>query len=176
MPAARPLQYLSDYPSDLLNQVRELIATNALGSWLLEHYPNPAVVTNDKALYQYVMGLKNAHLKTAPPLGKICFDDKISTLNRSLGLHTYVTRVQGQNLKRKNELRVASLFKETPPQFLRMVVTHELAHLREREHNKAFYQLCCRIEPNYFQYEFGLRLYLTHRDLLAVNASSNTAP
>ncbi|WP_410733789.1 YgjP-like metallopeptidase domain-containing protein [Citrobacter portucalensis] len=24
-----------------------------------------------------------------------------------------------------------------------MIVVHELAHLKEKEHDKAFYQLCC---------------------------------
>jgi predicted metal-dependent hydrolase len=28
-----------------------------------------------------------------------------------------------------------------------MIVVHELAHLREREHDRAFYQLCCHMEP-----------------------------
>jgi hypothetical protein len=41
---------------------------------------------------------------------------------------------------------------------------HELAHLKEREHGKAFYQLCVHMEPDYHQLEFDLRLYLTHLD------------
>lgn len=165
MARERSLPYLSDYPPELVAQVSELIASNQLGNWLHERYPDRAIVTNDKALYEYVMDLKNTYLKTAPPLRRICFDDKISTLHRALGQHAYVTRIQGRNLKSSNELRIASLFKEAPPQFLKMVVVHELSHLREREHNKAFYQLCCRMEPKYFEYEFGLRLLLTYRDL-----------
>ena len=46
-----------------------------------------------------------------------------------------------------------------------MVVVHELAHLREREHNKAFYQLCQHMLPDYAQIEFDLRLLLLHRAL-----------
>jgi predicted metal-dependent hydrolase len=38
-------------------------------------------------------------------------------------------------------------------------------HFKEKEHNKAFYQLCRHMEPNYAQYEFDLRLYLTQLDL-----------
>ena len=45
-----------------------------------------------------------------------------------------------------------------------MIAVHELAHLKERDHGKAFYGLCERMEPNYHQYEFDLRLYLTQLD------------
>jgi predicted metal-dependent hydrolase len=69
--------------------------------------------------------------------------------------------VQGSKLKAKREIRVASLFKETPGEFLRMIVVHELAHLKEKAHDKAFYQLCTHMEPQYHQYEFDLRVYLT---------------
>jgi predicted metal-dependent hydrolase len=48
--------------------------------------------------------------------------------------------------------------------FLRMIVVHELAHLKEYAHNKAFYQLCTHMEPDYHQLEFDTRLYLTHLD------------
>ena len=65
-------------------------------------------------------------------------------------------------IKAKREIRVASLFKEAPDAFLRMIVVHELAHLKEREHDKAFYQLCLHMEPDYHQLEFDLRTYLSH--------------
>jgi len=45
-----------------------------------------------------------------------------------------------------------------------MIVVHELAHLRVRDHDKAFYQLCLHMEPDYHQYEFDLRAYLVYRD------------
>jgi len=82
-----------------------------------------------------------------------------------LGTHSAVSRVQGGKLKSKREIRVASLFKTAPPEFLKMIVVHELAHLKEREHGKAFYQLCVHMEPDYHQLEFDLRLYLTQREL-----------
>jgi len=73
--------------------------------------------------------------------------------------------VQGSRLKSKAEIRIASLFKTTAPEFLEMVVVHELAHLREREHNKAFYNLCEHLLPGYHQIEFDLRLLMLHRAL-----------
>jgi predicted metal-dependent hydrolase len=46
-----------------------------------------------------------------------------------------------------------------------MIVVHELAHLKEAEHNKAFYKLCEYMLPGYHQLEFDLRVYLTWREL-----------
>ena len=46
-----------------------------------------------------------------------------------------------------------------------MIVVHELAHLKEREHDKAFYALCQHMEPDYHQLEFDLRLWLTALEL-----------
>ena len=36
-----------------------------------------------------------------------------------------------------------------------------LAHLKEPQHDKAFYALCQHMEPDYHQLEFDLRLWLT---------------
>jgi UTP pyrophosphatase len=57
------------------------------------------------------------------------------------------------------------MFKDAPPEFLRMITVHELAHLRLRDHDRAFYQLCEHMEPNYHQLEFDVRVYLTHLEL-----------
>lgn len=92
------------------------------------------------------------------------FDNRLQVLHRALGLHRASSRVQGVRLRAHNEIRIAALFKDTPPEFLRMIVVHELAHLKEPLHDKAFYQLCLHMEPRYQQYEFDLRLYLTQRD------------
>ena len=69
-----------------------------------------------------------------------------------------------RGLAAKHEIRIAAMFKQAPDEFLRMIVVHELAHLREKDHGKAFYQLCAHMEPHYHQYEFDLRLYLTHME------------
>jgi predicted metal-dependent hydrolase len=75
-----------------------------------------------------------------------------------------VSRVQGGQLKAKREIRIAALFKDAPADFLRLIVVHELAHLREQNHDKAFYALCQHMEPDYHQWEFDLRLWLTAQD------------
>ena len=94
------------------------------------------------------------------------YDSKIQVLKHALGLHTAISRVQGSKLKAKAEIRVATVFKNAPEAFLRMIVVHELSHLREKEHNKAFYNLCCHMEPAYHQLEFDTRMYLTHLELV----------
>ena len=116
-------------------------------------------------LREYVMDLKNSHLRKSPPLSKIIYDKKIHVINNALGLHTFISRVQGSKLKSKNEIRVSEIFKTAPEAFLEMIVVHELCHLRIKEHDKAFYQLCQHMLPDYHQLEFEMRLYLTQLDL-----------
>ncbi|MDR5172935.1 M48 family metallopeptidase [Methylobacillus flagellatus] len=75
-----------------------------------------------------------------------------------------IFRKQGNRLKSKNEIRIAALFRDAPEAFLRMIVVHELSHLKEHDHNKAFYQLCHYMEPSYLQLEFDMRVWLTWRE------------
>lgn len=159
------LRYLQAYPPQLQDQVRQMIASGRLGDYLQQRYPERHAVQNDKALYSYAQDLKQTFLRSAPPLDKVLFDNRLDLTHRALGLNTAVSRVQGGKLKAKKEIRIAALFKEAAPQFLRMIVVHELAHLKERDHNKAFYQLCQHMEPDYHQLEFDLRVYLTYREL-----------
>ena len=158
------LPYLRAYSGALQDQVRALLSDggSGLSALLLRKYPEAHSVRTDKALYQYTSDLKSRHLRNAAVVNKVLFDSKIHVVRNALGLHTSVSRVQGGKLAAKHEIRVAAMFKQVPDAFLRMIVVHELAHLREREHNKAFYQLCQHMEPEYHQYEFDLRLYLTH--------------
>lgn len=159
------LKYLSPYSDEIRAQVQTLIDTNRLGERLLRKYPQPHPYLNDKALYGYVSELKNIHFKGSAPISKVLYDTKIRDLHSALGTHTFVSRVQGGKLKAKNEIRISHLFKKVPEPFLKMIVTHELAHLKEKEHNKAFYKLCTHIEPDYHQLEFDVRLYLTVLEL-----------
>ena len=159
------MKYLAHYSEGVQSQVLDLIANNKLGDLLLKKYSTTHTIRNDKALFDYVMGLKNQFLRGADPLSKVAFDSKLKVMQHALGTHTTVSRVQGSNLKSKREIRVATLFKDVPIELLRMIVVHELAHIKEREHDKAFYKLCTYMEPQYHQYELDLRLYLTYQDL-----------
>jgi len=158
-------RYLGAYPPSVVDPVRRMVAENRLGEYLTRKYPQRHEVQTDAALYDYVLDLKQAYMKSSPPLHKVLWQNKMDVLQNVLGLHTAVSRVQGARLKAKAEIRISGLFKETAPEFLEMVVVHELAHLREREHNKAFYQLCRHMLPDYHQVEFDLRLLLLQRAL-----------
>ncbi len=164
MPSSLP--YLSAYPLALQNQISKMLTEEKLGHYLVNKYPKTHQITSDKALRAYVTNIKNNYLKSSAPLSKVIFDKKIHVINNALGLHSYVSRIQGNKIKSKNEIRVSSLFLKAPEDFLNMIVVHELAHLKEKDHNKAFYQLCQHMLPNYHQLEFDVRVYLTHLELV----------
>ena len=163
----QPLKYLAGYPQPIQARVLELIAQGRLGALLDEKYGEAHAVRSDGQLYDYVQALKERHMRKSVPLGKVLYDGKLQVVRHALGTHTAISRVQGSRLKASREIRIASVFRDAPAQFLKMIVVHELAHLKEAEHNKSFYQLCTHIEPDYHQLEFDARLYLTQLDLAA---------
>lgn len=133
--ANRPHEHFNlsrGYPESLLAQVTALIEQNRLGELLKKRYPQGHDINNDKALYQYTRDLKSRYLRGAAPINKVMYDNKIHVLNNALGLHTAISRVQGGKLKAKAEIRVATVFRDAPEDFLRMIVVHELAHLKEK--------------------------------------------
>ena len=156
-----PLPYLQGYPAETLARVHMLVAQRGLHALLRQRHPQAHTVRSDKLLTAYVQDLKALHLRSAPPLAKVAYDPKLHVVHNALGTHTAVSRVQGGQLKAKREIRIASLFKQAPAGMLRMIVVHELAHLRERNHDKAFYALCRHMENDYHQLEFDTRLWLT---------------
>jgi predicted metal-dependent hydrolase len=159
------LKYLTGYPEQVTAPIRKIVAEQRLSEVLLKRFPLAHEIKTDKALYDFTMELKNQFLRKASPLSKVVFDNKINVIHDALGLHTFISRVQGGKLKAKNEIRIGAVFKTAPLEFLRMIVVHELAHLKEKEHDKAFYRLCEYMEPAYHQLEFDLRVYLTHLEL-----------
>ncbi len=161
----KELKYISHYNEQTQAQVRALIQQERLSAYLLHKYPCAHEYKTDKALFNYVMEYKNSHMKKSPPLSKAVYDGKINVIHNALGTHRFISRVQGGKLKAKNEIHIATLFKNVPEEFLRMIVVHELAHFKEKEHNKAFYKLCEYMESDYHQLEFDLRLYLTQMEI-----------
>ncbi len=156
------MKYLAGYPDHLQARVRELLSQGALGTMLAAKYGDRHEVRNDRQLYDYVQDLKDRHLRKAVPLGKVIYDSKLQVLKHALGTHTSISRIQGDKLKASREIRIATVFREAPADFLKMIVVHELAHLKEGDHNKAFYQLCTHMAADYHQLEFDLRAYLTN--------------
>lgn len=158
------INFLSGYSPELQQQAENLIDSGKLPDYLRKRYQPGHSIVGSKALYQYTLELKNRYLRQSAPLNKVEYDDRIDVIHNALGLHTHISRVQGSKLRSKKEIRIASLFKQAPEPFLRMIVVHELAHIREKEHNRAFYKLCQHMEPDYHQLELDLRLYLTCLD------------
>lgn len=170
-----PLPYLQGYPPEWLERVRALLNAGRLLDTVLARHPQTHTVRSESALYDYVTALKARHLKSAPPIAKVAYDPRLQVLRNALGTHTAVSRVQGGRLKAKREIRIAARFKEAPADFLRMIVVHELAHLKEREHDRAFYALCLHMEPDYHALELDLRLWLTALDAGPGTAAASPA-
>lgn len=166
------LKYLAGYPEHVQARVRELVAQDRLGALLADRYAERHAVRNDGQLYDYVQELKARHLRKAAPLRKVAYDGKMQVIEQALGMHTAISRAHGGQLKATREIRIATVFRDAPADFLRMIVVHELAHLKELAHDKAFYQLCTNMEPDYHQLEFDARLYLTHLEVVAVRSGA----
>ena len=158
-------RFMSGYTPAIIQQIEALIHQDKLAERLTSRYPHIHDIRTDKALYDYTMVIKNQFMRQSDPIAKIIYDEKISLSHQALGLHSFVNRVQGNKVKAKNEIRISSRLKKIPEPLLKMVIIHELAHLREKDHNKAFYQLCEFMEPEYHQLEFDLRLLLLCEEL-----------
>lgn len=159
------LRYVHGYPQHIVEQVESLVTSGKLVRWFDHRYPEKHTIKSEKALFDYTMALKNRFMKKTAPLSKVIYDSKIHLINNALGLHTYASLVHGGKIRSKNEIRIASIFKDAPEPLLKMLVVHELAHLKEKEHNKAFYQLCCHMEPDYHQLELDARLFMIYQEL-----------
>ena len=159
------LKYLAGYPPHMLAKVQALIDEGRLGTMLDAKYGQLHAVRNDGQLYDYVQELKDRHLRKSAPLGKVVYDTRLQVMKHALGTHTTISRMQGDKLKTSREIRIATVFRDAPAEFLKMIVVHELAHMKQADHDKAFYRLCTHMEPDYHQLEFDLRLYLTHLEM-----------
>ncbi len=115
------LKYLTGYPAGLQEKVKKLIADEQLGPYLVKRYPDTHKVQTDRALYEYCSELKREHLRTGAQIDKVTYDSKLDVVRHALGLHTSISRVQGGKLKAKKEIRIASLFRDAAPEFLKMI-------------------------------------------------------
>lgn len=159
-----PHPYLAGYPPKIVQRASELLDAGELGAAVAERYPDRHDVHSSKALANYVHDLKARYLKKAPKLNGAVYDDKLSTIENALGLHTTIHHPHGARVRQKRTIRIASLFKDAPPEFLRMVCVHELAHMKHADHDREFYRLCTHMEAEYHQYELDTRLWLIARE------------
>lgn len=159
-------KHINGAPQEWIDPIKALWEKKQLGKYLLKKYPEKHSVVNDKMLFKYMESLRQEYMKRSPQISKASFNGKLDYAYRALGVNCVQTRVQGGKLKTKYEIKIASIFKSAPKAFLRMIVVHELAHLKERDHSKAFYRLCEYMEPDYHQLEWDSRLYLLNEALL----------
>ena len=151
---------LQGYPPELQSQAEAMLAAGTLGKLLETKYPVRHDVRSNKQLFDYVQALKARHMRKAAPLAKVAYDSSLRSVHNALGLHVTKSRMHGSRVQKRRAIRVAAVFKDAPEEFLRMIVVHELAHMKYQDHSPAFYKLCCNLEPDYHQLEFDFRLYL----------------
>ena len=96
------LKYISKYPQQVKDQVIQLVEDHKLSDYLLNKYPTTHPYVNDKSLKEYTVSIKNEYIKRSAPLSQVMYDPKIHVIKNALGLHTVISRIQGNKLKRKN--------------------------------------------------------------------------
>ncbi|MEC7121291.1 MAG: YgjP-like metallopeptidase domain-containing protein [Pseudomonadota bacterium] len=165
MSQSDPFRYIAHYTPELQQQISALVAANQLNDYLHQRYPNKHDIRSDAQLYQYVKNIKQQSMRQVKMPDRVGFDAQLKRVEQALGINRLTTRQHGGQLKTKVEIRIASLFQDAPADFLQMIVVHELAHLKQREHDKAFYRLCQHLLPNYHQLELDTRLWLMAREL-----------
>lgn len=157
--------YFQHYPEQIQQQVHQLIDSGNLVTYFKTRYPEGHQIRTEKQLFEYTNQLKQRFLKNAPKLSQVKYKKQSDLIQNALGTHTFKKQQHGGKLKAKHEIAIAEQLKYAPKPILKALVVHELAHFKEKEHNKAFYQLCCHMEPQYHQLELDLRLFLVLQKL-----------
>jgi predicted metal-dependent hydrolase len=80
----------------------------------------------------------DTYLGKSQPLSRVSYDSKIKVIQHALGQHHYITKAHGNKTKTISEIKIASVFKNGPEAFLKMITTHELAHFQEKNTTNAF--------------------------------------
>jgi len=158
-------KYLKGYSDTIIKSIEKLIDENKLGLYLKNKYININTFTKDKDLYLLAKEIKDKYIKNEKLPERIFYDNKIELKNQALGLHTYIPVKHGKKYKMQNEIKISSRFKTLPYEFMENILIHELCHLKEKEHNKAFYKLCKNIDERYFEIDLDIRIYLTFLDI-----------
>ena len=86
----RPVDYLGGYPERVREQAHTLHREGRLLPMLQKRYRETHDITDNARLYTYVQDMKRTFMKSSPPLGKVRYCEKISTVHKALGLHTFV--------------------------------------------------------------------------------------
>jgi len=154
------LSFLESYSEKVQNKIHEIIENNEIEAYLKEEYPDIHKINTDKALFAYAQEIRKKHMKKARPAHKVVFDESDDNVYNALGDNINELILADNGHKIKNVIRISSLFKDAPAELFHMVVVHELAHLKERDHSKNFYRLCEHMDDDYYQHEFDLRLFL----------------
>jgi predicted metal-dependent hydrolase len=159
------LKYLASYSEQLRLQISDMIKSKRAVSYILEKYPKTHEIRTNSQLYSFVQDIKKRKMRQSAPLKNALYDSKIGLTHNALGLNTHKIISHGKKLKTQKDIRISSVFRSGPEEFLEMIVAHELAHIREIEHDKSFYKLCEHIVPSYHQFELDFRIFLTLIDL-----------
>lgn len=154
------LSFLEEYSQEEQSEIRSLMEEGKLESYINARYPEKHDIITDKALFTYTQGIRKKYMKKCPPAHKVVFDDKNETAYNALGDKDNELILTDNGHKIKNVMRIASLFKTAPAELFYMVVVHELAHLKDREHSRNFYRLCEHMDNDYYEHENDLKLYL----------------
>ena len=92
------LHYLAGYPPDLLASAASLLQQGIVLDTLSRRYGPPHELRTDGALYGYVMQIRGRYLRSADPLSRVAYDNRLHVVRNALGMHTTVSRVQGGRL------------------------------------------------------------------------------
>ncbi|MCF2860104.1 DUF45 domain-containing protein [Pseudoalteromonas sp. SMS1] len=154
------LKYFQHYPENVQAQVYQLISNNQLQTYFKRKFPNGHQLQNQQELYQYSTEIKQHFLKNTPRLNSVSFNKHSDMVKGTLGTHTHQNKVHGKKLKARYDIALNNQLKYAPEAILRALIVHELAHFKHADHSKAFYKLCCHMEPEYHQLELDLRLFV----------------
>jgi predicted metal-dependent hydrolase len=155
------IDYFQGYSQSVRDHFEHLIKNGHIRSYLLKKYPIGHQINTDKQLFEYANKLKQKFMKKSPQINKVKYEKQKDLIRNALGTHTFISRNHGGKLKSKHEVRVALSLKNAPEEMLQMLVVHELAHFKEKDHNKAFYNLCQYMQPNYCEVELDTLLFLS---------------